>query len=120
MLYKSNSVAGEMQSYNRAVGISIENPLDGVPSLAITEDKVTTLPDGRVLVDRVGRLTTDFKDPTKVVPWVNLRTGEVVGSFTYEDYVNFSGSVYLALAMQRDYDLANPKVVENENPALGV
>lgn len=102
MIYKAETTTGEISSYLRAVGMSIENPLNGVPTFQIQESKVTQYPDGTTKEDILGKLSADMSDPTQEIDLVNPETGETVKTMTYAEVYAVLFSVYLSLAKKRD------------------
>ncbi len=94
--------------YMRALGVGIANELNSVPAIRFNEEWV---------VDGIGQgfngssLRATVENPSEAFNLLNLETGEVVGSATYNDVVIMISSLYYYLADKRD-NPSEPEVIE--------
>lgn len=104
MQYRNKTAA----VYMRALGVSIANELNSVPAIRFNEEWVV---DGISQGFNGSSLHTTVENPSEAFNLLNLETGEVVGSATYNDVVIMISSLYYYLADKRD-NPPEPEVIE--------
>lgn len=70
------------------------------------------LPDGRTMVVNNTAVEGVFSSPFEEFALIHPETGQVIGAAKYQDLYVLISSLYLHLAGKRDYDMANPLVIE--------
>ena len=102
--YKESQVAGtRWQRCNRIV---INNPYGAMPNIRFDEEERVALGD-RTLGNPVGGIIKDFDNPALTFPLCNPATGEATGTtMTYGDVYAVLWSLYMALAEERDAEVA--------------
>jgi hypothetical protein len=65
MLYKQETGATEWTQYIRAHRLVVENPIEGMQSVVVSQQVVRTDKDGNVQIYPTGGLVAKFDDPTE-------------------------------------------------------
>ena len=99
--YQQSSIVGTR--WKRARRISIDNPLNGAPSVLFAEDEVMALGDGATIERPVSNLTAGY-DPGHSFPLRDPATGEEIPGQTGTQAQLYAllYSAYWALALERD------------------
>lgn len=107
--YKQSPVTGE--SWQRAVRVVIENPVDGTPAISFIEEQVINLP-GEKITRPAGNVAEPFMPENYLEQFnvINPETGEVIRTATYQEVYVVLHSLYLHVAAKRD--LANQPAPE--------
>jgi len=125
MNYQETNISGEVKSWRRAHTITSINPHNGVLTEKFDEEDRILLPDGRSMVTNNTSCEASY-DLNGEMPLRNPSDGSPLspemcayifasmasGTLTHIQYYIIRYSVYMDVAMKRDYLLANPPVVE--------
>jgi len=97
--YKESTLAGT--SWQRAVRVVVENPLNGTPSIMFVEEQAINT--GSDIITRpVANLSCSF-DPSATFPALDPTTNEPVGrDITHGEVYGLLYSLYMDLAKKRD------------------
>ncbi len=102
-LYRRTAI-GDVTTYVRPYQTTTTGPLNGPPTITISEQQVDVLPDASTVV--VALTTPDIQytvtDPATVFNVVNPSTGDVTGTMTLAQLKIQMYSLYLYLAALRD------------------
>lgn len=112
MNYQETTINGEVKTWRRAHTLTILNPYNRIPTIKCDEEDLAMLPDGRMMVVNNTVVESAFTDPAKEFPLIHPATGQVIGTAMYQDLYVLLSSLYLHLAGERDYLLANPVIIE--------
>lgn len=103
--YKQQSnIIGE--SWNRSHKVVIDNPLNQPPIIHFLEELVFDLGNGEVIKKPLGAVYEVMTDPAVSFSILDVDTGEVTGTATYNDVYTLLHSLYMHLATRRDVELA--------------
>ena len=99
--YRQTAVTGT--SYTRGRSMYFENPSDGIPSLLVREEQVTTLAD-RTLFEPCGEIRKAVTDFSVSFPLRDPSTSGIIpgATMTYQDLFVGLYSLYWHLAQERD------------------
>jgi hypothetical protein len=98
--YKETAVTATQ--WRRAIAINIRNVYQSVPRMAIEEEDVLAMPDGRLIFTPAGSLVSLF-DPSRTIPLRDPATGELTGEEVSEAFLQqLLYSLYMREALERD------------------
>jgi hypothetical protein len=101
--YKQTTESGEISSWHRARQIVCDNPVNGAPSITVSEHQAVMLPDGTVIEKSLGNLSYAMTDPSIEIPLINPDTFEPTATTMTAGQIWLAmASVYLWLGRERD------------------
>lgn len=90
--YRQTTESGEISSWHRARQIVCDNPIEGAPSITVSEHQAVLLPDGTVIERNIGNLSYAMTDPAVEIPLINPET------FEQTETTMQAGEIWLAMA----------------------
>ena len=114
MNYKSNTETGEV--YTRCFNVTVNNPLNSVPTVNMMEEAVFSIA-GKT-VTQPGRFLQKAFNPTETIDLVNPLTGEPIGqSITHQELYVMLFSLWLSTAKAHDQAEADfSPIAETDQP----
>ena len=100
--YKESTVQGT--SFRRCKGIQFINQLNVSTRAVVFEEEDVVSFDGKHFATASGSLMSGFdaENGSTVFPLVDIETGALLGSATYQQVYEMLASLYLHTAMKRD------------------
>lgn len=95
MKYKETPITGT--AWERSYQVTINNPLNGVPSITFKKERVSELSDGTLTNTPIGETQAAFTTPEAEFDIVHPDTGEVIGKSTHQQVYLMLHGLFLAL-----------------------
>ena len=87
------------KKWKRANVISIQNPLNGIPSISFNQEITASFDDGTFAsIEYAGMITEQFINTAEAFNLLNPLDGTVIGTSTYQDAYVMLASLYAHIA----------------------